>query len=100
MITTDFSAGKTPTPSPADDIVYVPVESDYIKDNTDWVIIISIVHKPVPLSSLMDDKVDKTFWNRLLSFVSDVNTGCAMGEEEKDYIINTCNKNLKPRTND
>ena len=27
------------------------------------------------------------FWRRLEMFVSDVQTGCAMGEEEKDMIL-------------
>jgi hypothetical protein len=28
----------------------------------------------------------ESFWKRLLSFVSDVQTGCAMGEEEKEIV--------------
>jgi len=30
------------------------------------------------------------FWRRLEMFVSDVQTGCAMGEEEKDMILHIC----------
>lgn len=30
------------------------------------------------------------FWERLQNFVSNVQTGCAMGEEEKDMIISCC----------
>jgi hypothetical protein len=37
----------------------------------------------------------ESFWKRLLSFVSDVQTGCAMGEEEKEMIIRQCEEKLK-----
>jgi hypothetical protein len=30
------------------------------------------------------------FWKRLESFVSDVQTGCCMGEEEKEMILHVC----------
>jgi len=30
------------------------------------------------------------FWKRLESFVSDVQTNCCMGEEEKQMIIHNC----------
>lgn len=30
------------------------------------------------------------FWERLQSFVSDVETSCAMGEEEKNMILHQC----------
>jgi hypothetical protein len=30
------------------------------------------------------------FWKRLESFVSDVQTGCCAGEEEKQMIIHNC----------
>jgi len=30
------------------------------------------------------------FWERLKSFVSDVETGCCMGEEEKQMIMHNC----------
>jgi hypothetical protein len=37
----------------------------------------------------------ESFWNRLLSFVSNVETGCCMGEEEKQMIISVCNNKLE-----
>jgi hypothetical protein len=37
----------------------------------------------------------ESFWNRLLSFVSNVETGCCMGEEEKQMIISVCNTKLE-----
>jgi len=30
------------------------------------------------------------FWERLQSFITDVQTGCCMGEEEKEMIIHIC----------
>lgn len=35
------------------------------------------------------------FWERLKSFVSDVQTGCCAGEEEKEMILHVCNKKIK-----
>lgn len=34
------------------------------------------------------------FWKRLKSFVSDVQTGCAAGEEEKEMILFVCDKKM------
>lgn len=34
------------------------------------------------------------FWERLQSFVSDVQTGCCTGEEEKEMIIHTCKSKI------
>ncbi len=39
---------------------------------------------------MKDYTEEKTFWIRLQSFVSNVQTGCAMGEEEKKMILNIC----------
>ena len=38
----------------------------------------------------LDYTKDVQFWNRLQSFVEDVQTGCAIGEEEKSMILNIC----------
>jgi len=35
------------------------------------------------------------FWKRLKDFVYDVEIGCAMGEEEKEMILNVCKKQMK-----
>lgn len=35
------------------------------------------------------------FWKRLESFVSDVQTGCSAGEEEKEMILHVCKKKMK-----
>ena len=37
---------------------------------------------------------DRTFWNRLKLFVSKVNVNDAMSDEEKEYILRTCDKNI------
>jgi hypothetical protein len=42
-----------------------------------------------------DYSKDISFWKRLKSFVKDVQTGCMMGEEEKDMILKVCNEKLK-----
>lgn len=34
------------------------------------------------------------FWNRLRSFVADIQVGDAMSEEEKEMILNVCDKML------
>lgn len=39
---------------------------------------------------MKDYTKDPSFWVRLLKFVSNVQTGCMMGDEEKDMIINVC----------
>jgi len=44
---------------------------------------------------MKDYTQDESFWKRLLSFVSDVQTGCCMGEEEKQMIISVCNEKLE-----
>lgn len=38
---------------------------------------------------------DHTFWNRLQLFVSKVNVNDYMSEEEKEYILRTCDKNIE-----
>jgi len=40
---------------------------------------------------IKDYTKDIRFWKRLQSFVSDVQTGCCAGEEEKDMILHICN---------
>ena len=35
------------------------------------------------------------FWKRLESFISDVQTGCCAGEEEKDMILFVCKEKIK-----
>ena len=40
---------------------------------------------------MKDYTKDIGFWKRLQSFVSDVQTNCCMGEEEKQMIIHNCN---------
>jgi chaperonin GroEL (HSP60 family) len=37
---------------------------------------------------------DNTFWNRLKLFVSKVEVSDAMSEEEKEYILRMCDKNI------
>lgn len=39
---------------------------------------------------MKDYTKDIGFWKRLQSFVSDVQTNCCMGEEEKQMIIHNC----------
>ena len=39
---------------------------------------------------MKDYTKDIEFWKRLQSFVSDVQTNCCMGEEEKQMIIHNC----------
>lgn len=39
---------------------------------------------------MKDYTVELGFWKRLESFISDVQTGCAMGEEEKEMILHNC----------
>ena len=41
---------------------------------------------------MKDYTKDINFWKRLKSFVGDVQTGCCMGEEEKEMIISNCDK--------
>ena len=38
---------------------------------------------------------DHTFWNRLKLFVSKVNVNDAMSDEEKEYILRMCDKNIE-----
>ena len=39
----------------------------------------------------MNDYTDQIgFWNRLESFVKDIETNCCMGSEEKQMILNIC----------
>ena len=39
---------------------------------------------------MKDYTKDIGFWKRLQSFVSDIQTNCCMGEEEKQMIIHNC----------
>lgn len=41
-----------------------------------------------------NDDPDYIFWRRLRDFISDVQTGCMMGEEEKIYILGWCKYKL------
>ena len=43
--------------------------------------------KPLNQNKMGDYTQTESFWKRLLSFESDVQTGCAMGEEEKEMIF-------------
>jgi len=42
----------------------------------------------------IDTSKNIAFWERLKSFVADVQPGCLMGEEEKAFILAVCDKNL------
>jgi len=44
------------------------------------------------------NKLPMNFWSRLESFVSDVQTGCCAGEEEKEMILSVC-KSFKANPN-
>lgn len=39
---------------------------------------------------MKDYTIEPSFWERLESFVGDVQTGCCMGEEEKQMILRVC----------
>ena len=45
----------------------------------------------MPKKVIKDYTKEIAFWKRLQSFVSDVQTGCCAGEEEKDMILHICN---------
>lgn len=48
---------------------------------------------------MKDYTQDPLFWERLLEFVGNVQTGCQMGDEEKDMIINVCVRKIKELKN-
>lgn len=44
---------------------------------------------------MTDYTQDINFWIRLSEFVSDVETNCLPGEEEKQMILHNCNEKIK-----
>lgn len=42
----------------------------------------------------MSELIDRTFWERLESFVKDVQVNDMMGDEEKGYILLTAKRNI------
>lgn len=48
--------------------------------------------------NMVDYTQDKAFWERLKSFVENINTGCAMDEDEKNMILNECEIKLRDFT--
>lgn len=76
MITTDFSAGKTPTTSPADDIVYVScVFDDATHFITSGITETIQAVKPVSISSIIEqylkeNATDNTIdWSKILPHI-------------------------------
>lgn len=43
--------------------------------------------------------VDRTFWVRLESFMSNVEVNDMMGDEEKEYILRTAKRNIEHEKN-
>jgi len=54
------------------------------------------VHDLLP--ALKREAMSQEFWERLYSFVKDVQTDCCMGEEEKDSILSVCEEMIGWRT--
>lgn len=46
----------------------------------------------------MDKVIEQQFWNRLLSFVMDVQVNDPCSQEEKDMIVTTCKAQMEPPT--